>query len=63
MLRLRDGQASLWEVALPPGAKVLAPELAAIDTLLDDNRFLEPFLERFNSRIGRPTIPSRPICG
>jgi IS5 family transposase len=57
MLRLRDGQASLWEVALPPGAKVLAPELAAIDTLLDDNRFLEPFLERFNSRIGRPTIP------
>lgn len=57
MLRLRDGQASLWEVALPPGVTILPSELAAIDALLDDDRLLDPFIERFNSRIGRPTIP------
>jgi hypothetical protein len=36
---------------------VLSDELAAVDALLDDDRFLAPFVERFNTRIGRPTIP------
>lgn len=57
MLRLRDQQTTLWDPVLPPGAKVLSAELAAIDTLLDDDRFLAPFVERFNTRFGRPTIP------
>ncbi len=57
MLRLRDPQASLWDPVLPPGAKVLSNELAAVDALLDDDRFLAPFVERFNTRVGRPTIP------
>jgi transposase, IS5 family len=57
MLRLRDGQGQLWDAVLPPQATKLSPELAAIDTLLDDDRFLAPFMVRFASRMGRPTIP------
>ncbi len=57
MLRLRDQQATLWDPVLPPGAKVLSEELSAIDRLLDDERFMAPFVARFNTRIGRPTIP------
>lgn len=57
MLRLRDQQATLWDPVLPPGAKVLSEELAAIDRLLEDERFMAPFVVRFNTRIGRPTIP------
>src|SRR6266516_4900802 len=57
MLRLRDQQTTLWDQVLPPGAKVLSEELAAIDRLLDDERFMAPFVARFNCRIGRPTIP------
>lgn len=40
MLRLRDNQATLWEVVLPPEARLVSPELTAIDMLLDDQRFL-----------------------
>ena len=36
---------------------MLSPELAAIDHLLDDPRFLAPFIERFWCPVGRPTIP------
>jgi IS5 family transposase len=57
MLRLRDGQGTLWDEFLPPEIRVLSEELAAIDTLLDDDRFLAPFSQRLMSRIGRPTIP------
>lgn len=57
MLRLRDQQTTLWDPVLPPGAKVLSNELAAVDALLDDDRFMTPFVERFNTRVGRPTIP------
>src|SRR5438105_3341026 len=57
MLRLRDGQATVWDELLPPEVRLVAPELAAVDALLDDERFLRPFVERFACPIGRPTIP------
>ncbi len=38
-------------------AKLLSPELTAVDALLDDDRFLAPFIARFACRLGRPTIP------
>jgi IS5 family transposase len=57
MLRLRDGQGTLWDEFLAPEVKVLSEELTAIDTLLDDDRFLEPFRKRLMSNEGRPTIP------
>ena|SRR5437868_13093564 len=57
MLRLRDGQSVLWEALLPPQVKLLSPELAEIDALLDDDRLLAPFVARFACPIGRPTVP------
>ena len=57
MLRLRDGQVSLWEHVLPAEVRLLSSELAAIDRLLDDDRFLSPFVKRLGCRIGRPTVP------
>ena len=57
MLRLRDGQLVLWEAVLPAQAKLLSAELAEIDALLDDDRFLAPFVARFACTIGRPTVP------
>ena len=57
MLRLHDGQATLWEQMLPDEIQLMGPELEVIDSLLDDPRFLAPFVERFFCPIGRPTIP------
>ena len=57
MLRLRDGQATLWESLLPPELQLLSAELTAVDALLDDDKFLQPFVRRFSCPIGRPTIP------
>jgi IS5 family transposase len=57
MLRLRDGQGELFDALMPAEAKALSAELASIDLLLDDDRFLAPFVARFNCPIGRPTIP------
>lgn len=57
MLRLRNGQTDLWDILLPPGLRLLSPELQAIDTLLDDDVFLAPFSTRLACRVGRPTIP------
>ena len=57
MLRLRDGQGDLFDAVLPPEARILSDELAAVDALLDDDRFLAPFVARFSCPIGRPTIP------
>lgn len=57
MLRLHDGQATIWEAMLPEELQLLSPDLAAVDALLDDPRFLAPFIERFSCPIGRPTIP------
>ena len=57
MLRLRDSQADLFDAMLPPEAKVVSKELAAVDALLDSERFLAPFVARFACSVGRPTIP------
>ncbi len=57
MLRLTDPQLTLWEELLPPELKVLSEELQKVDELLDDERFLAPFAERFGTTIGRPTVP------
>ena len=56
MLMLRRDQPSLWDSVLPEGALALSEELARVDALLDDDRFLAPFRERFYTRIGRPTV-------
>src|SRR6266567_9295916 len=48
---------SLWEAMLPAELRELPPELARVDAVLDDDRFLAPFRVRLTARIGRPTIP------
>jgi len=57
MLRLRDPQDSLWDQLLPPQARILSAELTAVDACLADDRFFEPYRQRFHTLIGRPTVP------
>jgi len=57
MLRTTNPQHSLWEAIVPTQALGLPAELARVDTLLDDPRFLAPLASHFNPRIGRPSVP------
>jgi IS5 family transposase len=58
MLKLRDGQLTLWDSILPEPIRSLPAELAVIDELLDDERFLQPFvaLHPKGKKSGRPTF-------
>jgi hypothetical protein len=61
MLRLKsDPQLTLWDCVLPSELTVLSEELSKVDRLLDDEQLLMPFVERFNTRIGRPSVPVEP---
>src|SRR5918996_211695 len=57
MLRLTSPQHDFWDYLLPVGARAMSRELEAVDTLLDDERFLDPFRARFLAKRGRRTIP------
>ncbi|CEP67129.1 Uncharacterized [Moorella glycerini] len=57
MLRLKDPQLTLWDALLPSDLVQLNPELARVDELLEDDKFMTPFISRFEARLGRPTIP------
>mgnify|MGYP000321255217 CR=1 FL=1 len=57
MLRERAVGESLWEAVLPPELRELPPELAKVDAILEEDRFLVPFRSRLTATIGRPTIP------
>ncbi len=58
MLRLDNSsqqQPSLWESVLPPELFQMNEELTQVDKLLNDERFLDPFSEKFGTCTGRPT--------
>ncbi len=57
MLRLDNDRPSLWESVLPPQLFEMSEELAKIDKILSDERFFAPFVEKFHTRVGRPTTP------
>jgi transposase, IS5 family len=57
MLVTRNLQPTLWEVILPPGYERLPGELAAVDALLDDPVFFQPYRPHFSALAGRPSIP------
>ena len=57
MLRTVCHRPTLWEQLLSEEAKVMPPDLAAVDELLDDVRFFEPFRAFFDPTHGRPSIP------
>jgi len=57
VLRTVNAQPTLWESILPPGVLGLPAELEAVDRLLDDERFFEPYRRFFHASLGRPSIP------
>jgi transposase, IS5 family len=57
VLRTVNAQATLWESILPEPLLGMPAELEAVDRLLDDPRFFEPYREFFHATIGRPSIP------
>ena len=57
MLRLTKRQPDFWDELLPAEVRRLSAELTAVDEVLDDERFLAPFVARFPSKRGRQTIP------
>lgn len=57
MLRTTNPTRTLWETILPPGFEDLPRELAAVDRLLDDPAFFEPYRPHFSARLGRPSTP------
>jgi IS5 family transposase len=57
MLRTVGAEPTLWESVLPAEALRMPAELVAIDRLLDDERFFEPYRAFFHATIGRPSIP------
>lgn len=57
MLVTKGAQPSLWETILPDVCLQMPPELARVDVLLDDERFVAPFREHFDLVWGRPSIP------
>src|SRR6478752_1176499 len=57
VFRTVGDQMSLWEAVLPEELRRLPDELAAVDTLLDDEAFFGPFRQFFDPRIGRPSTP------
>ena len=57
MLVTTNPRSTLWETILPPGYQDLPAELAAVDALLDDPVFFEPYRGHFCPLWGRPSIP------
>lgn len=57
MLRTKQAPLTQWDAILPEPLRELPEELSKVDALLDDDRFLSPFVQRFQIRIGRPTVP------
>jgi IS5 family transposase len=57
MLQLHPEGPDLWDSILPDELRKLPEELARVDELLQDERLMEPFLEKFNETQGRPSVP------
>lgn len=57
MLRTLNAQPTLWETILPEMCLSLPAELEAVDELLDDPAFFDPYRPHFHASRGRPSIP------
>ena len=57
MLRTVGDAPTLWESILPAAVLGMPAELEAVDRLLDDPRFFEPYRAFFHESLGRPSIP------
>jgi transposase, IS5 family len=56
VLRTVNAQPTLWEAILPEALLGLPAELEAVDALLDDAVFFEPFRAHFHATLGRPSV-------
>lgn len=63
MLRERALGECLWESLLPAELRELPAELAKVDAILDEERFLEPFRRRLRPPPGARRSRLRRICG
>jgi len=52
-------QHSIVSVLVPEVAYALTPELKRVDEILQDEAFEAPIIERFDTQLGRPTVPVR----
>ncbi|MBI5208368.1 MAG: transposase [Elusimicrobia bacterium] len=57
MLQLFPKGPDLWDSILPEEARALREDLAHVDELLRDERFMAPFVRRFDERTGRRGLP------
>jgi IS5 family transposase len=57
MLQLGSKGPDLWDSLIPEEARALGEDLAHVDELLRDERFMEPFVRRFDERTGRRGLP------
>ena len=57
MLRIHQNQLTLWDALLPEPLLNLSVELAYVAQFLDGERFMIPFLENFQTKMGRSTVP------
>ncbi len=57
MLQLKAKGPDLWDSIIPEEARALPEELAHADELLSDERFMEPFVSRFDEKTGRRGLP------
>lgn len=53
MLKLHEEQLTLWDTIILESIWTLPGELAKVDALLDDERFMQPFLEKHQTIRGR----------
>jgi len=52
-------QLTVAQALIPKSIYELTPELAQIDKLLKNETFEEPIIEKFDTQLGRPTVPVR----
>ena len=57
MLRTLNEQPTMWESILPEMCLGMPAELEAVDRLLDDPSFFEPYVAHFHAVLGRPSLP------
>jgi IS5 family transposase len=57
MLQLKSKGPDLWDSIIPEEARALPEDLAYVDELLRDERFMEPFVRRFDEKTGRRGLP------
>jgi len=57
LLRTLNEQPTMWESILPEMCLGMPAELEAVDRLLDDPSFFEPYVAHFHAVLGRPSLP------